>query len=88
MRQAFVERDKIKEIAVAYQENQVAIYDALMHEFERNLLDWNAEIDRDSLTFTFQSPDVLFAQGDTTLNNEYKALLNDFFPRYLNGKRP
>lgn len=88
MRQAFVERDKIKEIAVAYQENQVAIYDALMYEFEQNLLGWNANIDKNSLTFTFQSPDVLFAQGDTTLNNEYKTLLNDFFPRYLNVLEP
>lgn len=83
MRHAFIERDKIKEVAVAYQENQVAIYDALTQEFDQDLNRWNAEIDRDSLTFTFQSPDVLFAQGDTALNHQYRALLDDFFPRYL-----
>ena len=33
MRSAFLERDKIKDIAVAYQDNQVAIYNALMDEF-------------------------------------------------------
>lgn len=83
MRHAFIERDKIKEVAVAYQENQVAIYDALSQEFNDDLQRWDATIDKDSLTFTFQSPDVLFAQGDTALNSQYKALLDDFFPRYL-----
>lgn len=83
MRDAFMERDKIREVAVAYQDNQVAIYDALMNEFRRDLTNWDATIDPASLTFTFQSPDVLFAQGRINLNTRYKALLKDFFPRYM-----
>lgn len=83
MRQAYIERDKIKDVAVAYQENQVSIYNALMDEFESDLKLWDATIDKDSLTFTFQSPDVLFATGEITLNERYKLLLNDFFPRYM-----
>jgi outer membrane protein OmpA-like peptidoglycan-associated protein len=72
MRDAFHERDKIKDVAVAYQENQVAIYDALMVEFNADLKRWNATVDPDSLTFTFQSPDVLFARGNNELNSQYK----------------
>jgi outer membrane protein OmpA-like peptidoglycan-associated protein len=83
MRHAFVERDKIKQVAVAYQENQVAIYEQLKREFEPDLKKWNADIDEDTLTFTFKSPDVLFKEGETTLSQQYKILLQDFFPRYM-----
>lgn len=83
MREAFIERDKIKDVAVAYQENQVAIYNALIDEFEADLKRWDAVIDKDSLTFTFQSPDILFATGQISLNERYKLLLADFFPRYM-----
>jgi len=83
MRDAFIERDKIKDVAVAYQENQVAIYDALMNEFERDLQRWDAAIDKESLTFTFQSPDVLFGRGDIAISSRYMELLRDFFPRYM-----
>ncbi|MCR9105769.1 MAG: OmpA family protein [Gammaproteobacteria bacterium] len=83
MRDAFIERDKIKEVAIAYQENQVAIYDALMGEFEDDLQRWDAYIDKESLTFTFRSPDVLFAQGEIELSPRYQALLIEFFPRYM-----
>lgn len=84
MRQAFIERDKIKEVAIAYQENQVAIFDALMSEFEFDLNNWDAAIDKESLTFTFRSPDVLFEQGSQNLSLKYMELLDDFFPRYMN----
>lgn len=77
------DKQKIQEVAVAYQENQVAIYDALMSEFAHDLSKWDAEIDKDSLTFTFKSPEVLFAQGKSDLTYEYRQLLQDFFPRYL-----
>lgn len=83
MRQAFLERDKVQEVAVAYQENQVAIYDALVTEFKDDVQRWDAVIDQDSLTFTFQSPDVLFAEGKIELSREYKSLLTEFFPRYM-----
>lgn len=59
MRNAFLERDKIKEIAVAHQENQVAIYEALVDEFSADLDRWDAQIFRDALAFEFKSPDVL-----------------------------
>jgi outer membrane protein OmpA-like peptidoglycan-associated protein len=83
MREAFQERDSIKEIAVAYQENQVAIYEALKNEFQDDLKRWDATIDRDTLAFEFKAPDVLFAAGDTEVRSRFKEILEDFFPRYL-----
>jgi outer membrane protein OmpA-like peptidoglycan-associated protein len=83
MRNAFLERDQIKEIAVAYQKNQVAIYEALMKEFEGDLERWEARIDSDNLAFEFQSPEVLFARGSTEIRQRFKEILADFFPRYL-----
>ena len=77
------ENDKIKDVAVAYQENQVAIYEALDNEFSEDLTSWGATIDKETLAFNFQSPDVLFANNETKLSEAYKAILNDFFPRYI-----
>lgn len=83
MLDTFKERNKIRQVAVAYQENQVAIYDALISEFQKDLDEWDAVIEKDSLTFTFQSPDVLFPTGKISLSKRYEALLKDFFPRYM-----
>lgn len=83
MRQAFLERDQIREIAVAYQENQVAIYEALMEEFGDDLERWDATINQETLAFEFKSPDVLFATGETVIRPRFQEILEDFFPRYL-----
>lgn len=88
MRNAFAERDKIKQVAVAYQENQVAIYDALKSEFDKDLEHWNADIDEDTLTFTFKSPEVLFKSGESIISEQYQELLDEFFPRYMAVLRP
>lgn len=83
MRHALLERDRIKEVAVAYQENQVAIYDALMGEFQDDLDAWDANVDEETLAFTFHSPDVLFSTGSVSLRPRFQDILEDFFPRYL-----
>ncbi len=83
MRHALIERDKIKEVAVAYQNNQVALYEALKKEFEPDLARWNAEIDRDTLSFEFKSPDILFGLGSSAMRPQFKDVLTDFFPRYM-----
>ncbi|MFM5523877.1 OmpA/MotB family protein [Aeromonas jandaei] len=82
------ENDKIKDVAVAYQQNQVAIYEALQTEFKDDLNKWGATIDKETLAFSFQSPDVLFANNETALSETYKNILNDFFPRYIDVLRP
>ena len=83
MRNAMNERDMVKDVAVAYQENQVAIYNALNSEFKDDLKKWDAVINQDDLTFTFNSPDTLFPEGKSALQLKYRKILNDFFPRYL-----
>ncbi len=83
MRTAILERDRIKDVAVAYQDTLVAIYDALVEEFEDDLPRWDAEIDQETLSFNFQSPDVLFESGEATIQPRFVAILSDFFPRYV-----
>jgi len=82
------ENAKIKDVAVAYQENQLAIYEALVKEFGADLDRWGATIDKETLAFNFQSPDVLFANNETRLSDAYKAILKDFFPRYIKVLAP
>ncbi|MEL4369395.1 OmpA family protein [Shewanella xiamenensis] len=82
------ENKKIKDVAVAYQQNQVAIFEALQEEFKNDLQKWGATIDKETLAFNFQSPDVLFANNETALSEAYKKILDDFFPRYIKVLRP
>lgn len=77
------EKTKIEDIVKAYQENKTAIYEALKTEFNEDLKRWDAEIDPSDLTFTFKSPDILFATGKDQLTAKFKEVLDDFFPRYL-----
>lgn len=83
MRHAQIEQDKIKEVAVTYQNTQVALYEQLYAEFREDLQLWDAEIDQATLEFRFKSPEVLFDVGQNTLKPEFKRILDDFFPRYL-----
>jgi outer membrane protein OmpA-like peptidoglycan-associated protein len=83
MRHVSIERDKIKDVAVAYQENQVAIFDGLAKEFANDLAPWRASIDKETLSFQFNSPEVLFDLGESTLKQEFQSILIDFIPRYL-----
>lgn len=83
MRDAIIERDRMREVAVTYQENQRAIYNALIDEFQQDLPRWDAYIDSESLSFDFQSPDVLFESGESDIQPRFRTILADFFPRYL-----
>jgi outer membrane protein OmpA-like peptidoglycan-associated protein len=75
---------KIKEIARTWQENETEIYDALVQEFSDDLPRWNAEIEQDTLLIRFKSPEVLFERGRAAIRREFSAILEDFFPRYVN----
>ena len=82
MRHAYCERDRIKEIAVAYRETQVAIHDALQREFADDLANWDATVSPD-LSVAFNSPEVLFEAGEAALRPRFMEILDGFFPRYL-----
>jgi outer membrane protein OmpA-like peptidoglycan-associated protein len=72
----------IREIAVLYERMKVELYNDLKKEFEKDLPRWGAELDLDS-TMRFKEPDVLFLIGSSDLKNNFKIILDDFFPRYV-----
>ena len=82
MRHAYCERDRIKEIAVAYRETQLEIHDALQREFAGDLASWDATVSPD-LSVAFNSPEVLFEAGEAGLRPRFMEILDGFFPRYL-----
>lgn len=84
MREANNEKEKIQNVAVSYEKNQVALYDELNNEFKDDLKKWEATLNKEDLTFTFISADTLFDNNESKLKNDYKNILKEFFPRYLN----
>ncbi len=83
MMQVSEDRNQLVEIAVTYEKTKVAIYEQLQIEFKDDLKKWNAEIDKQSLAFRFQEPDVLFNVGEAEIKDKFKVILDDFFPRYI-----
>ena len=88
IRPLIAERTEIKDLVVVWQENEVKIYEALLEEFQDDLLKWDAEIERDTLLFRFNAPEVLFEHGSTEITPHFEKILDDFFPRYANKIRP
>jgi outer membrane protein OmpA-like peptidoglycan-associated protein len=77
------EKDKIKEIAVTYNRLQSDLYVDLNKAFKDKLETWGADIDRQSLAITFNSPEVLFQKDSYTIQPRFKEILNEFFPKYI-----
>lgn len=44
---------------------------------------WNASIDKHTLSFQFNAPEVLFDIGQSNVNIKFQNILNGFIPRYL-----
>lgn len=83
MKYSQAEKDKIQNIAIAYQNTQIAIYNSLMDEFHDDLEKWNVSINQDTLSFQFNAPEVLFNSGQSDINKYFQNILSDFTPRYL-----
>ncbi len=73
----------VTEVVYEWQQNEAQILAALIKEFEKDLVKWNAEIKPDTLTIRFKSPEVLFEQGKSNIKENFKEILNDFMPRFL-----
>ena len=78
-----IKANQVREIAVAYQELQDSLYGDLYNEFRDDLDDWQATIDRETLSVRFEEPTVLFPQGSAQVTARFASILADFFPRYL-----
>ncbi len=73
---------KVKQIAILYDQLRTDLYKDLEKEFKHDLVKWGAELDKD-LTIRFKEPDVLFDQGLADLKPKFQNILSDFFPRYV-----
>lgn len=82
--QSEIDETKSKMTKIIYTKENLRqeIYNTLNNEFSKDLVKWNATIDND-LTIRFQNPDLLFESGSSELGDNYKAILSDFFPRYM-----
>ena len=77
-----VERNKIRDVAILYDQLRLKLYRDLNDEFALDMKRWGAELDRD-LAFRFNNSEVLFDAGKSELKPEFKSILEDFFPRYV-----
>lgn len=69
-------------IATRYDAIKTRLYNDLSIEFQDELKGWKASIDS-SLCVRFQEPSMLFDNDQAVLKPEFKAILNDFYPRYI-----
>jgi len=76
------DKEKIKEIAITYNKDKKELYKDLYKEFSKDLEKWEAEITQDN-TIVFNSPEVLFKTGKSMISDEFKIILDEFFPRYI-----
>ena len=83
MRMVVVERDRVRDVVVAWEQTEESLYEDLKKEFKNDLEIWDAELERETLTVRFTEPDVLFRQGNTNIQERFKNILSDFFPRYI-----
>ena len=77
------DRERMRNVAEAYNKLQSELYVDLASEFKDDLDNWNAIIDRKDMSIRFQEPDVLFDVGASVIKMEFKNILDNFFPRYL-----
>ena len=73
----------IRTIVATWSESETDIHAALQDEFGDDLERWNAELERETLTVRFEAPEVLFDTATSELKPRFRAILSDFFPRYL-----
>lgn len=71
-----------EEIVKKYDQIKTQLYIDLQEEFKEDLTVWRATIDS-TLCIRFQEPSMLFDEGSDHLKNNFKVILDDFFPRYI-----
>jgi chemotaxis protein MotB len=76
------DKEKMRDVAAKYRDTQADLNEALYAEFEDELKSWNATITKDNRV-VFHSPDVLFAVSSSDIEDKFKNILEDFFPRFL-----
>lgn len=72
-----------EEIVRRYDQSKTQLYIDLEDEFKDNLKVWRADIDSTTLCVRFQEPSMLFDNDKSVLKDDFKLILRDFFPRYI-----
>ena len=78
-----LKQKKITTIAQTYEKTQECISHDLKKEFTQNLQVWNAVVDSLTLSVRFEDPEILFQVGSSELNQHFKNILDNFFPRFI-----
>ena len=76
-------KQAMKDVVLEYRDTKVNLNEALYSEFENDLESWNASITKEN-SIVFSSPEVLFEVSKSEIKDEFKSILKDFFPRYIN----
>jgi len=77
------ENKEAQDIVEKYEEVKEEIIASIKIEFLHEFSEWDALVDPSTLTFQFNSPEVLFKKGSAELTPQFKTVLMDFFARYL-----
>lgn len=77
------EKQNIENIAKQFETTKYSMFYDLQKEFNEDLKYWNAEIDKETLSVRFNEPEIFFKVGQSDLNDNFKKILHDFFPRYI-----
>ncbi len=84
---AIIHLKPIVEVEDTYKLIDDELYDALYKEFEDDLDGWGAEIERETLTVRFREPTMLYDTGSAELKEQFKKILDNFYPRYISTLR-
>lgn len=78
----FEAQNRVKDVATQYTDLRATLYNELATEFKNDLGTWRASIKPD-LSIRFEEPSVQFDTGSAAVKDSFKAILNNFFPRYV-----
>ena len=76
------EKQAMKDVVLEYRDTKVNLNEALFSEFEDDLEQWHASITKEN-SIVFASPELLFDVSKSEIKDEFKAVLKEFFPRYI-----
>jgi outer membrane protein OmpA-like peptidoglycan-associated protein len=78
------QKNQQDEIFKEYKQTKKALYSELDSTFKDNFKQWNVAIDSNDLSIKFNNPQVLFEPGSDVVNKDFRQILSEFFPKYLN----
>lgn len=73
---------KSTSILTDYIDTKTELHDKLVEKFANDTTRWQMTIGKD-LSMKFNDPTTLFKSGSAEISTEFKAVLNDFIPKYL-----